>query len=177
MKTTCSFVLVLAALLFAIQAHADSGSDDVLNVQSGLATYQVGTFQESFSWDVTTDTLSDFTLTYIGPLDVVWNATPTSIIFNLGGISEMSYSDNAGDGLQLSWQNLEFALLPVPGIGNNPDVFLACANHSLCPGEDVSRQSFTVAQTPEPTAIFLVLASVPFLLKYRDRRLRRRIDV
>ena len=71
MKTTCSFVLVLAALLFAIQAHADSGSDDVLNVQSGLATYQVGTFQESFSWDVTTDTLSDFTLTYIGPLDKI----------------------------------------------------------------------------------------------------------
>jgi hypothetical protein len=178
MKTKCSFVLILAALLFAIPAHADSivqisGSftaDSSLDQKFNA----VETFTESYELDETNQ------IDMYG--DPIATLVPGSLMFSasgdLGSDFSLSYfspktvdwTDAAGDIIQVTFYEDDTNPLPIVG-DRAVDFFFSPANTFI--GEFYAGPFVTAV--PEPATISLLLFGVVGLLQYgsRSRRGRR----
>jgi hypothetical protein len=199
MKTTCSLVLILAALLFAIPAHADS-SDQVLNVQVGPS--QFGQLDEtaslSFDWQPSTNTLFNIDLAVDGPFSG-YSATPFgnigfippngSTFDPLGGINDIDFFNgqfviqfdfgaNGGlgvvqpmPGMYLNGSGIDLFAVPTPGDPSLVTTFFASSNATVTISNDP-------VPTPEPNAAFFLFfgATAVLLLQNRINGLRRRSD-
>jgi hypothetical protein len=155
MKTTYSFVLVVAALLFAIPAHADGSSGDTIMQISGSFTGPVESFSESYQLDETTQTLVPGSMQFSGSGEFgalsLFQFSPKTVDWN----------DAAGDQVQVTFYE---DLNPLPQPDSPAEFWLYSPTIRLI-GDDWPGGTITIsnvpaftpaALTPEPASLALL---------------------
>jgi hypothetical protein len=98
--------MVMAIVLVAVASIARA--DNLVNVVFNPADFGSAggvpfeTIELSFTWDTTTQTLSNFVLTSEGPV-TGFSSTPTAVLFNGPEIDLLNFSDGKGDVFQLDY--------------------------------------------------------------------------
>jgi len=157
----------MAIVLFAVAsiARADNLVNVVFNPAEFGSTGSVPfeTIGLSFTWDTTTQTLSNFVLTSQGPV-TGFLSTPPAALFNGPEIDLLGFSDGKGDVFQLDYGFhggiIQPRLSSTPGI-YPLDLNLECqGDPHVCTGTftNVSDTATVTAavSTPEPSTLALV---------------------
>jgi hypothetical protein len=169
----------LLALLLVFATAAGSRADTLVNVTIEPTTYQLlfngadETIGATFTWDVTTNVLSNFVVTQSGPLPTL---TFSFVGFGSSFISQMNFSDSQGDVFSVFRERTGLA-----NIGNTPGTYtplgldLICKQPGCIEGEFINIGTAVVTAvstpTPEPgTLALLGVGLVGFLARKRRSR-------
>jgi hypothetical protein len=84
----------------------------------------------TFTWDTTTNGLSNVDLQTVGPL--VFSDVPSEVLYDGDSIENIAFSDSAGDLLQFEYNSTGFNLQPIVGSGQ-PGLFdIDCSSNAAC---------------------------------------------
>jgi hypothetical protein len=157
----------MAIVLSAVASIAQADTVNVVFNPAGFGFDSAGsnpfeTIGLSFTWDTTTQTLSNFVLTSEGPV-TGFSSTPTAVLFNGSEIDLLNFSNGKGDIFQLDYG---FHGLVQPRLSSTPgtyplDLNLEChGDPRVCTGTftnvfDTATVTAAVS-TPEPGTLALV---------------------
>jgi hypothetical protein len=176
-------VMVILAFCLASVAKADSFVSVVIapTTFSNLQAFingQLVTVDEtvgvSFNWDTTTQTLSDFAVTAVGPFGEGLSNIPTAIIFkSSGGLSLLNFSNGQGDQFQMN-SGIHGGLIPpippVPGV-YSADLDFFCPQ-CVSGGDNFKIGTATVSSTAisEPGTLVLLGVGLAALAARKRRK-------
>jgi hypothetical protein len=163
----CSSVLFLAALLFAIPAHADT-TDLTITGQTDFAA--CAAVEDGCS----TVTFSLLAVTQFNPLEGLITDGQYDVLSVTGNVNGLTVTGGGGSllngGLWLPYSEIPITIDGVPSV----ITFYFADNFIELDGALVD-WNVNVA-TPEPPTCLLLLLALPLLLKYRNRSLRGSCD-
>jgi hypothetical protein len=189
-----SALLIFSALLFALPAFADGSSDTFVQIAGSVtlvtcfsATNCGGTetFTESYVLDETNQRNSgDQLISTLLPGSMAFSASGVlgsdfSLSFFSPGV--VDWTDPKGDLIQLTFADDIGHLQPTAGDNSGSEFFFAPGTPEFGPIRNFYPGATVTAYTPpvpEPSPLFLLLASIPFLLLIQNRngRMCRRCD-
>lgn len=168
----------LLALLVVFAMAAGSRADTLVSVAIEPTTYHVifnspdETIGATFTWDVTTNVLSNFVVTQSGPLPTL---TFSFVSFGSSFINQINFSDAQGDVFSVFRESSGLT-----NIGNTPGTYtplgldLICKQTGCIEGEFINIGTADVtaasATTPEPgTLVLLGVGFIGFLARKTRR--------
>jgi hypothetical protein len=155
-----SIVMAVFLLGLASIAQADTLVNVVFQPVTFFQSPPFETIGVSFTWDTTTQILSNFVITSVGP---VTGFSPSFVIFDSSEIEKLSFSNGKGESFQLEYSFhgdiLQPELSSTPG--TYPiDVNLFCnGDPHVCGGfytDTGHTATVTAVATPEPGTLALV---------------------
>lgn len=166
----------LLALLAVFATAAGSRADTLVSVAIEPTTYHIifnspdETIGATFTWDVTTNVLSNFVITQSGPLPAF---TFGSAAFGSSFIDTMAFGDGQGDVFSVFREEAGLT-----NIGNTPGTYtplgldLICKRPGCIEGEfiNVGTADVTAAPTPEPGTLALLGVGFAGFLARKTRR-------
>ncbi len=149
-------------LLFGLAFFAGTASaDSFVNVSVGADSWGAFSTPENltsltFTWDTTTNVLSNFTLVGSGSIIQSLGTTPTEVLFTPSGIDLLNLSGPGDNLLQISFEGAgSGTVIPfAPGVYDQRPIFLQGNNF-----EEESATTITVTPataTPEPATLSLL---------------------
>lgn len=178
---------VATVILFLLMAASAARADTIVQVDllpatfgplyspsAGLAMQSIGV---EFTWDVTTNVLSDFEFDLAGP----WaqEMLPSRAIMDSTGISLLNfYNPATGDFFQFDRfiHSIYSPILSTPGTYRTPDLYFRCGS-CLAAVDSFRGTEYTVSTvvTPEPGTLPLLVIALAFLLRLYYHPTRRRL--
>jgi hypothetical protein len=178
-------MIVVSILLLVAASIAQA--DSVVNVVFNPAEFgdagspPLETIALSFTWDTTTQTLSNFNFTSQGPL-TGFASVPAAVIFDGPVLSFLSFTNGKGDAFQLDYGFHGFVepkLTGTPGV-YALDLNLECrSDPHVCTGDFTNvtdTATVTAVSTPEPGSLALLLEGLLGLVTVKKRYQFVRMD-